>query len=90
MWSAVSAHAQVLVMTYAESFAVAKAMGFTETASWKTGVKTGKPGYSLTTMTVGGRLHRLCIPAPGHAGTVAVARNRLIIGLHRGDDYPAR
>lgn len=62
VWSAVSADAQVVVMTYAESFAIAKAMGFTETASWKTGVKTGKPGYAVTTMTVGGKLHQLCIP----------------------------
>lgn len=62
VWSAVSADAQVVVMTYAESFAIAKAMGFTETASWKTGVKTGKPGYAVTTMTVGGKLHQLCAP----------------------------
>lgn len=62
-------------MTYAESFAIAEAMGYTKSASWKTGVNTGKPGYSVTTMTVGAsrcgtkpsgdRLHRSFSPGMG-------------------------
>jgi hypothetical protein len=62
VWCAVSAEAQVLVMTYAESFLVAEAMGYTKSDSWRTGVKTGTPGYSVTNMTVGGKLYQLCKP----------------------------
>ncbi len=62
VWCAVSAEAEVLVMTYAESFAIAETMGYTNSASWKTGVKTGKPGYSVTTMGIEGKLYKLCAP----------------------------
>lgn len=62
VWCAVSADAQVLVMTYADALAIAETMGFTKTASWKTGVKAGKPGYSVTNMSVDGKLFQLCTP----------------------------
>lgn len=62
VWCAVTAEAEVLVMTYAEALAIADAMGFTKTESWKTGVKTGKKGYAVTTMSVGGKLHGLLKP----------------------------
>ena len=62
VWCAVSAEAEVLVMTYAEALGIAETMGFTKTASWKTGVKTGKPGYAVTTMSVGGKLHGMLHP----------------------------
>jgi len=66
VWCAVSAEAEVLVMTYADALAIAEAMGFTKTQSWKTGVSTGKPGYAVTTMSVGGKLHGMLKP---HAAT---------------------
>ena len=62
VWCATTAEAAVLVMTYAEAFRVAEAMGFTKTASWITGLKSGKPGYAVTNMRVDGKLHRLVRP----------------------------
>jgi len=49
-------------MTYAEALTVAEQMGFTKTKSWKTGSRSGYPGYAVTDMKVGSRLFELLQP----------------------------
>jgi hypothetical protein len=62
VWGAVSAEAEVLVMTYAESLGIAKVMGYTKSASWVDGAGSGKPGYYVTSMTIGSKLHHMMKP----------------------------
>jgi hypothetical protein len=58
VWRALEPDAEVPVMTYAEALSVAEEMGFTKSESWKTGARSGKPGYVVTAMAVGSRLFR--------------------------------
>jgi hypothetical protein len=63
IWHVKESHkTEAFAMTYDEALSVARKMGWTKTASWKTGAGTGKRGYSVHTVSDDGRLWTLLEP----------------------------
>ena len=63
IWHVRESHkTEAFAMTYAEALGIARKMGWTKTASWKTGASSGKRGYSVHTVSDDGRLWTLLEP----------------------------
>ncbi|HEY2389961.1 MAG TPA: hypothetical protein VGK22_02205 [Candidatus Angelobacter sp.] len=63
IWHVEESHkTEAFAMTYVEALGVARKMGWTKTASWKTGANTGKRGYYVSTVNDDSRLWGLLEP----------------------------